>query len=654
MSTAPPDGKRNLLFYGVALLIPLIFFVLLEGGLRLFGYGATYPLFEVIEDAPRYMQQSNEVAHRYFANTARVPTGLADPFRAEKLPKTYRIFVQGGSSAAGYPYYYGGSFSRMLEQRLQQTFPDREIEVVNTALAAVNSYTLLDFADEIIAQQPDAVLIYAGHNEYYGALGVGSSESLGPMRGLINLYLGLRDVRTMQLLRAGLARIAQAAASLTTQDPGAALMERMVGEQHIPLDSPLYQAGLDQFQGNITRLLVKYQQAGIPVFIGTVASNEVDQPPFISAPADPARTESLQTLLDRAEAEQTRNNLGAAQATLREAIELAPNAAQPYFQMGQILLSLDRPEEARSYFIDAKERDQLRFRAPEAINEIIREVAATYDAVVVESQAAFVEASPHGAIGFGLMLEHLHPNIDGYFLIADAFYKAMQTEGVIGEWTHAVPTDVATRERLLTPIDSLMADFRVQVLMGSWPFQPIGSTFDPMAEFTPSDTLEMLAATLYRRERSWYATMNAQRTYFEQKEAFGEALRVSLAQIQQFPYAPAAYAEAAGNLARMGRATEAMQYFGAATDIEESYVVYKSMGRLSIAMRKLDDAERYFRRGLQLMPSDLELQFWLAYALANQEEFDEARVLLEQIVQRQPQYPNAAALLARIVAASSN
>jgi len=37
-------------------------------------------------------------------------------------------------------------------------------------MAAINSYALLDMVDEVIQQSPDAVLIYTGHNEYYGAL----------------------------------------------------------------------------------------------------------------------------------------------------------------------------------------------------------------------------------------------------------------------------------------------------------------------------------------------------------------------------------------------------------------------------------------------------------------------------------------------------
>ena len=90
------------------------------------------------------------------------------------MPETLRIIVQGGSTAAGWPYGFGASLAGMLQQRLQATLPRRNIEVITTAMTAVNSYTLMDFAEEIIAQQPDAVLIYAGHNEYLGVLGVGS------------------------------------------------------------------------------------------------------------------------------------------------------------------------------------------------------------------------------------------------------------------------------------------------------------------------------------------------------------------------------------------------------------------------------------------------------------------------------------------------
>jgi lysophospholipase L1-like esterase len=64
-------------------------------------------------------------------------------------------------------------FSREVADALRDVLPSDTVEVVNLGIAATNSYAILDFSREIIDQHPDAVMIYAGHNEYYGALGVG-------------------------------------------------------------------------------------------------------------------------------------------------------------------------------------------------------------------------------------------------------------------------------------------------------------------------------------------------------------------------------------------------------------------------------------------------------------------------------------------------
>jgi len=151
------------------------------------------------------------------------------PFPADKAPETLRIFVQGGSSAAGWPYGFGASLAGMLQQRLQASLPERNIEVITTAMTAVNSYTLMDFADEIIAQQPDAVLIYAGHNEYLGVLGVGSAISAGRTRPVVLAYLALRDLRILQLLKHSyLGLTTPAAPAEAPAQPGGTLMRRCI------------------------------------------------------------------------------------------------------------------------------------------------------------------------------------------------------------------------------------------------------------------------------------------------------------------------------------------------------------------------------------------------------------------------------------------
>jgi tetratricopeptide (TPR) repeat protein len=641
--------EKRRLFTVAMWLLPLVFFAALEGVLRLSGYGETYPLFVPVPGFPDFYHQNRDVARRYFTRQARVPTSLNDAFAAEKDSTTFRIFVQGGSSAAGYPYYYGGSFSRMLEQRLQQTFPDRTIEVVNTAMAAVNSYTMLDFADEIIAQQPDAVLIYAGHNEYYGALGVASAESLGQFRWMVNAYLRLRNLRIVQGLRALLEK---GAALLAGDDrsgrPSATLMERMVGEQSIPYHSPTYERGLAQFRGNLRDLLEKYRARGIPVFIGTVASNERTHAPFLSGLAPETDKVAWHALFREATQAVEAGETATALAVFDELIRRDSLSAEAFFSRARTLDAAGRFPEARVDYLAAKDRDQLRFRAPEAVNRIIREEAERAGATVVETQAALVHAARDGIIGSDLMLEHLHPNVDGYFTISDAFYRALHDARLIGPWRRFIPAKDARAEVLLTPVDSLFGVYRVRQLMGSWPFRPPGVVDHSMDTVRAANPVEELALALFRREKNWLEVTTSLRNHYAERGDFHQALRAALALIQQYPYLAEPYAAAADLLVRQRRYDEALAYFEAANDRQESAGVHYMIGALRLAKGESGPALEHLERARTLNPDDPRTLYQLgrAYAAANQTP--KARATLERLLTLDPQFAPARALLDRL------
>ncbi len=44
-------------------------------------------------------------------------------------------------------------------------------------ISAINSITLRDIIDDVLEENPDLIIIYTGHNEYYGALGPASNIS---------------------------------------------------------------------------------------------------------------------------------------------------------------------------------------------------------------------------------------------------------------------------------------------------------------------------------------------------------------------------------------------------------------------------------------------------------------------------------------------
>ncbi|HMB92583.1 MAG TPA: tetratricopeptide repeat protein [Rhodothermales bacterium] len=645
-------GKRRL-FTAAMWLLPVFFFLLLEGTLRLGGYGDEYPLFVETPGHPEYLYQNRDVARRYFFNQASPPTSQVDYFKAEKDSATFRIFVQGGSTGAGYPFYYGGSFSRMLEQRLLQTFPERTIEVVNTSLAAVNSYTLLDLADEIIAQEPDAVLIYTGHNEFYGALGVGSSESLGRFPFFVNLYLRLQPLRTVQGLRAILSKFAGLFGDRKQGEvPSSTLMERMVGEQSIPYGSQLFDLGLLQFHSNLSSLLATYQKYGIPVFIGTLASNERGHKPFISNPSPGTDEAAWNQRYQQGQMAASSGDTTAALSAFSEAIALDSIAADAFYARARLYDASHRYDEARSDYLAAKDRDQLRFRASEEINAIIQEAAARYGATVVPTREALATDSPGGIIGDNLMMEHLHPNVDGYFLLSDAFYEALRQANLIGTWSRPVLRTTARREVLLTAVDSLNGVFRVRTLMGSWPFQPPGVVDRSMDTVTARNPIEELGLKLARGKMKRQDAVEALRVYYEQQGDLKNTLKVSLALIQDYPFVPGPYIAAGNTLLRQGRSEEALAYFEAANDLEASSLAERMIGSILLqrAQQRRDQQQihaaiTHLQRALELDAENIPALYNLSGAYALLGQYDDARRTVERLLQLAPNHADGQRLL---------
>lgn len=644
MPAAPPlSARKRRLFWAATLLLPLVFFVLLEGGLRLAGYGSSYPLFVPVEGYPGYLMPAPDVGRRYFAREQAVPNVPFNAFRAQKPTDGLRVVVQGASSAAGFPFYYGASLTDLLAQQLEAAYPDRPVEVINTAMAAVSSYALLDLCGEIIAQRPDAVVIYAGHNEYYGALGVGSAESLGLFRPLIRGYLKLQRLRTVQLLRAGL--VAGAGLFAPEGPPGATLMERMVGEQAIPYGSPLYTLGLRQYERNLTALLARYQAAGIPVFIGTLASNEADQPPFLSRPA--AEAAAWQAAYDAALTLAARGDTAAALQALERLAAQDTVAAAPHYARGTLLRAQRRPAEARPAFLAAKDRDQLRFRAPEAMNAVLRRLAARYGATVVETQAALVAASPEGLIGRRLMLEHLHPTVEGYAVLGRAFYEALRSGGVPALATAPTAPDTL-RPSYFTPLDSLAGVYRVRQLLGSWPFQPPG-TFDRSLDTLQVRTpVEAAALAFFRGETTWLEAANRLQQHYAATGDAGGQLRMLLAISRHYPFLPEAALAAGDLLVQQARYDEALRLYHQSNAARESGAARRMMGSVLLQLGRPGEAVAHLERAVALDGRDVQALYNLSGAYALQGDYARARATAERLLQQQPDHEPTRRLLASL------
>lgn len=104
VAPAAQPKKYPFWFYFAAAFLPFIFLLLIEAGLRIFNYGDDYKVFDkVYSSYSDLLFLNSDVARKYFVNLKNPPTAIADGFSEQKKENTYRIFVLGESSAAGWP-----------------------------------------------------------------------------------------------------------------------------------------------------------------------------------------------------------------------------------------------------------------------------------------------------------------------------------------------------------------------------------------------------------------------------------------------------------------------------------------------------------------------------------------------------------------------
>ncbi|MDZ4262941.1 MAG: GDSL-type esterase/lipase family protein [Pseudomonadota bacterium] len=588
-------GKRLYLFYAFALSIPLLFFVLIETGLRVFDYGADQRLFipaakETGNEA--YLMTNPEVAYRYFPSPGYAPQPPEELFRQQKPENSYRIFVMGGSSAATWPYPGNVLFSRLLSQRLADAFPDKYIEVINTGIAAVNTFTLLDFMAEIVAQKPDAILIYAGHNEFYGALGAASSNSVGQSRWIITTYLKLLHLKTVQLIRNTI-NTSTHLFKATSTEQYATLMGRMIGDRSVAYDSPTYQAAKANYEANLREILTLAKTAGVPVVLSELVSNLRDQKPFVS---------------------------------VDDGAHLPADIAYAWAQQLEQQQMYGLAKETYSW---AKDLDGLRFRAPEEFNNVIQKVAAEFNAPVVPMRAYFEKESANGIIGNSLMLEHLHPNVEGYLLMSEAFFDTLHENRFISEtWNeqNILPAALYRRAWPITDFDRALGEIRIIGLTDHWPYPPKGQGERTIANFKPHSKAEELAYRHFKDEISYFDGHIQLAQFYEAEGKPALAMREYNALISASPYNITSYFPAIQALLAQKNYDQVLPLLFATKNIRENSESNRWIGQIYMYQgRPPQEIEPFLDMALILKPDDTQTLFNLAAVKLSSNELEGAR-----------------------------
>lgn len=594
-------------FVAITVLSPLLLLGAVELVLRVTWKGGAIPVFV---QAPRpldgYLVPNPALGRRYFALQQDPPSPLVEPFAAHKPANGFRLFVQGESAAAGFPWPPDGTFSHLLQDVLRDVLPDDSVEVINLAIPATNSYAVLDQADAVIAQHPDAVLIYAGHNEYYGALGVGSTESVAASPTLVRTYLWLERFRTFMALRDGIAKLRR---SFSKQPQGeqqaASFMEVVARNQEIPLGGKAYEAGVRQFRGNLERILGKYRAAHVPVFIASLPSNFKDMHPF----ASPANA--------------------------------APGGADAVYDSAQAAYARGDSVKAREQYERAHDLDVVRFRAPSEFDRVIRDVAREEGATYVPLDEAFRAASPDSVIGNNLILEHVHPNEAGVALVAREFWAALDSahfEGHAAQMARMKPWPQYVAGMDLTPFDRLIVEHTVKTLTTRWPFVPAAQDQDYRGTYKPKGVVDSLAF-LASAGVPWRQAKVAVGQYYEKAGFPDSALAEYRGLIRDVPFAGLPYELAGRAFMEMKQPDSAVVLLQRAYAIQPSPYSAYTLGVHSAQQKDYPQAATYLTEAMSLDPTNPQPAYQLSLTYAMMHNLQGAQAAAMRVYQLAPQYP---------------
>ncbi len=169
------------------IMLSLVPFVVVEGLVRVFASPPAVVDVNPIKSLEhlRPLFELDDATDRYKIPDWRLTFFCRQSFSRIKSPGTRRVFVLGGSTVQGRPFATETAFSTWLKLRLEAADPDARFEVVNCGGVSYASYRVAKIMEEVIAYQPDAIVIYTGHNEFLEDRTYAAVRELGPVRRAI-------------------------------------------------------------------------------------------------------------------------------------------------------------------------------------------------------------------------------------------------------------------------------------------------------------------------------------------------------------------------------------------------------------------------------------------------------------------------------------
>lgn len=456
--------RRRVLFPLIAIVLALVPFVLLEIVLRtvnvgdptgyvdpFVGFGRAHPLFSLARDQQTY---ETTRSHQLYFGT--------QEFSAKKPANMIRVFCLGGSTVRGRPYTTKTSFSRWLQIELKLRDPSRDYEVINCGGLSYASYRLARITEEVMAYQPDVIVVATGHNEFLEDRtyqDVKSRSNRGG--GIMDWLYSLRMVTLARQLGSG-ADVEEARESEKTvmEHEVKARLDDQSGYASYHRDDEWQKQVVKHFGHSLRAIIKMCDEHKVPLVLVGLGSNLRDCPPFKSELAttlkDSQRT-AFQLAYEAGQREE--GNPQQALEFYRKAEAIDAGHALLNYRMARCFDRLDQAEQAADYYIRAKDTDVCPLRMVEDTYQQLLKVCRQTKTPLVDVRVSLEKLTPEGIPGYDQYMDHVHPTIRTHQFIAQRVADQLEQEEFIS--SNASLTDEDRRQAYRNHFDQLKDTYMV-------------------------------------------------------------------------------------------------------------------------------------------------------------------------------------------------
>lgn len=426
--------SRRWLFRAIAILAGLLPFALLEGSLRIFdvgrpanapdpyaGFNKNFPLFERHGDV-------------YRTSYSRAPFIQTQEFPAEKPRNGYRIFCFGGSTIYGHPYLADTALPKWLELELAARDPAHAYQAVNCGGVSYASYRIMPMVKEVLAYQPDLIVVATGENEFLEDRTYHSLKQRSAFAAW--LQVRLNSLHTVALARKVFRRGKPATSAAADGDGqlNPAINTRLdydSGYASYHRDEAWHQNVFAQYDESVRTIVADCQAAHVPLLLIRLGGNLRDCPPYKSehrTGLTPEAEGDWQAAFDIASAAEKSDPARALQF-YHNAEKIDDQYALLDYRVARLLDRTGRRSEALTYYQKALDDDICPLRLLTPVAQILGRIATETHTPLVQAGDIIAARSPEGIPGDDWYLDHVHPTIGGTQLIAHAVATQMKESG---------------------------------------------------------------------------------------------------------------------------------------------------------------------------------------------------------------------------------